>query len=404
MKDEIDANIKNKINKIWDEELEKSINDKINSTIKNLYSIFDKELERNKKSICKMIENNSNIIENLKLKSKLNKCQKILNFENNNNMLINYIIICLTNIESLVMFCLTKNNDLKKLKEEKALFSYLIQLIRDLWLGDATGYSGIPLMDKFLQQLENKIIFYCRNPGNIIRLFLTILSNELECIKPMKNNIDNYKICYDEESLKIFIQNMQNNYNEISKEFFVGYKIKTICKNCDVCIYSYEERPIVDLFIQKEDKEIMKENNISYKISLNEHFSFLLNNDVLLEKYCEICGGRQNFVIFNSIELLKNNILIINLNKEEQNRDISYGIHLELNNIFFELISVLMVNENIVPNSPNNVKTYNYRLYFKNFNDKNWYSYNNNKILKLENETEIINEKNALLLIYERRK
>ena len=408
MEDKLNEEIKNKINKIWEEDLKIKINEKINSTIDNLCEEFSKKLEKNEKALSEIIEKSLDALDKEKLKSKLNKCPNILTYENNSNNLIHKILICLSNIESLVIFCLNENDNLKKVKNQNGLFTFLIDLIKNLWTVHLTGYSALTI----ISNLENTNIYNSNNPGNIISFILTTLSIELNLINPKNNNgKENLNVYDQDEALEIFKQNMENNYNKISKEFFLTYKIKKICKKCNISIkYFYEQRPLADLFIQKEDQEIKHLNVISHKLSLNENFFFLLNNDIFSEENCEICGSKTKFEVWNSIEILNNNILIINLNKEDENREISYEDKLKLeinsNKIEFELISVLINNKEYFSYIDDHQKTQrikkdNYKLYCKNFIDNKWYNFNN-KILKVENEKEIYDEKNALLLIYQK--
>ena len=134
---------------------------------------------------------------------------------------------------------------------------------------------------------------------------------------------------------------------------------------------------------------------------------------------CLVCEQNHELGVNKIIKSL-NNILIININREKDPNKImklNYPKILKyekvvtkesgnaiVKNCEYELISVI---KRVFKNEKDFYEKdeTNINIYCKNFNDKKWYLYNEEKeteILNQNNEKEIFDEKNALVLVYKK--
>jgi hypothetical protein len=245
--------------------------------------------------------------------------------------------------------------------------------------------------------MKNK--YNSNNPGFIISYILSKMHEE---INYDKDNKINYIKKYNEELIK-------KEQNIISKDIFITQRITNTCQKCKAQEYYYVSKPIIDLFIQEEDKltEVKKGN--FKNMSLKDYFLFLLNDKIDVNEKCVFCNNKLKSN--NFIEILNNNIIIVYVNRDKDknySRDLDYEKKIkfkDFNNIEYTLISVLIMNINVNNNKDpknNNNMVDNYYTFFKNFGDNKWYEYNNGKINILDNRSLIINKKYAHLLIYQK--
>lgn len=389
---EIKIEVEKEINELWENELKNPLIKNLNSHFEIMMKGIQKHLDLNKNEIANNIDKLVNIVKPVDIKSKMNKyCNNVI-YENNTNDLLNLILICLSNIQPLVFFCLENQNEiLNKIKEKQNFFSLLIEFFNNVWL-NKNNYNPIKIHN--LLKL-NKRIYDSENPGDIINFILTKLNDELNVNKKINNNNINRYI--EEEVFYNFKETIKNNKTKISELFFVNYEIRKTCSQCEVPTYYYEQKPIINLYIQNQLKSSIVLTGELKDISLKKNFKFLLNDYIDVEKDCEICQGKIKCKINNDIKNYDNDILIINLNRDKDpthKRNISFPPVLENGKFNYGLISVL--NRNV----PLNDKEYN--LYCKNFVDNKWYVYNRNNVNIENNENEIYNGQKALLLIYKK--
>ena len=397
--------IKNEVDKIWEEKLKDELKKAGDSLINKCCEEI--ELKLNNFQI-KLTENLDDIFKTAEKKiliGKMNKLTKNLIFGKDNNLL-NAIFLCLSNIEPFVFFCLSseKNDILKKINElnQNNYFSLVVDLMRNLWLkkeDENNKYSTNLIHDKLNIDFPN--IDICKNPGKIIAFVLTKLNNEFNLNKQLNanNNINHANI---DEALNDFKKICDTNINKITKEFFVDYLIKKKCINYEVEKYFFEQRPLINLFIQEESNLTNIGKGLFTDLYLNDNFNFLLNDNIDIAEDCEICTFKHFFIINNSIQSLKNNILIINLDRDKDpllERNIVFPLHLKLSYKEneaenYKLISVL--------HKINNFNEEKYIVYSKKLFNDNWIEYNEEEIKHVKDENVIINGQKALLLIYKK--
>lgn len=419
--------IKEELENIWNSELKDKFTKTIDSTIEEAGKCIEKKLNNYEKNMMQKMDIIFKAFEKERIKTKMNHvCTNLVN--NNNNNLLNAVLICLCNIEPLVFLYIgsEKNNILEKINNNNknnylSLFSLFKELMDNLWMKKENQYNS----NKIYNQLGilNKNIYKSNNPADIMSFILSKLNEEMNFNK--NKNIDNknkqVNIFMEDEVLKNFKENIGKNQTTISKMFFVNYKIKKTCEQCQVPIFFYEQKPLINLYIQEKGRlsfvieDENKEKELFKDLSLSEIFSFLLNDNEEEEGDCEICNNKKKFIINNTINDLNNDILIINLNRDKdpnRERNIEFSKRFELKvkedkNVSYDLISVLKDNysdNNTQINLYDDVnEVKKYRVYCKNFLNGKWFKYGDEgKISEVKNEKIVLNSKNALLLIYKK--
>ena len=396
--------IRKEINDMWEKELKDNAKKQIDSFLETEYKKYDKKIKDFTEEINDKMNQTTNLLKIEKVLEKKKTSQNLVNIKDSNS-LINPILICLSNIKPLVYFCLSlkDSNILKKINEKNKdnFISSFVNLINSLWI-ENKEYEPIEI-HFILKQLMNED-YESPDPGLIISFILSKLSEELNYEK--KNNIQNinindYKL---NEVNKYYDDFYKNNKNEISDIFFINYKITKKCPACKLEKSCYEQKPIVNLYIEELRKSISEQfnrNKSNLELSLKENLLFLLNNDSednYIKEECMICSKEKEFKINNYIENINNKILIINLNREQDPRhstcfDYEEKIKFkDFNNVEYELICVLIQklnnNENIL-------------VYFKSFIDKKWYLYQNEQMIQQNNKS-MFNQYDAQILIYQK--
>ena len=144
-------NLEEEIDKIWDNEIKDKINDKINSIILNKSKKVDKKLEKFENNLCESMNKVINDVEIIILKKDMNKKCRNFTYNNNENSLINFVLLCLSNIGPFVLFCLgyEKNKLLEKINEidENNYFSLFIEILNNIWLKKEINIVQIKYMN-----------------------------------------------------------------------------------------------------------------------------------------------------------------------------------------------------------------------------------------------------------------
>ena len=400
--------VKKEVDKIWEEKIKDVIKNTRELVINECCEEIEKKLDNFQKELCQSIDDIFNIAEIKILKNKINKKANTNLIYQNHNNLVNAVLLSLCNIESFALFCLSseKNDILKKINEidHNSYFSLIVELMNNLWLKKENindEYNTYQIHNKLLA--DNNQLNNCNNPGKVMSFILSKLNSEFNLNK--KININNeLNRANKDEVLNDFKNICDNNRNEITEEFFVDYQIIKKCRTYQAEKYFFEQRPLINLFIQEESTNtVIKKGDFKYLI-LKDNFNFLLNDNIDIPEYCEICADIHDFIINNSIQSYNNKILIINLDRERDpllERNIIFPLNLELpykenEKKNFILISVLSKNYN------NGIDDEKYTVYCKKLFQNKWIAYTIDEIKSIKNEEEIFNGERALLLIYKK--
>lgn len=369
MNEELKNELEKEIEEIWKEELKE-----IENKEKETYSLIDTKFEKFSNEISKKI----NDFKIQKLNPKSNYYNLNLEFIDNTNFLINPIIISLFNIDSFVYLCLKNeisinNLDLNK-KNNSNLFSLFSDLLLKIFFNQNINRDPIEIHNK-LNKIMDKKLLITKDPGKIISFILNQLNCELNL-----NKKDNKKIEEKINNKNVFEEMIKSNKTVISDIFFITLKVKKECLICKKKNEFYKQEPLLNL-------EILDESKKKYNIE-----------ELIIQNYTKsniLCGDCRNMIeIKNTLEDLNNNILIINLKRPSNASseiEINYQFSLKLQKEY-QLISVII-------NKTNKVKI---KVYCQNFDNHKWYLYDGNNQIIVENENEIINSKNALVLIYKK--
>lgn len=415
--------LENEINDIWENQIKNNFMQEINSHANSLYQNIEKQLKMHEEKMNENFEDYLDLLQAEKIKSKMNKFCNNLIYTNITNHLINAILICLSNIEPFVFYCLVKEkSDISKKVNEKNknnFFVLFIELFKNLWLVNNKKYNP----EKFHKLISflNEQISKSSDPGIIINFILSNLNNELNFNENQINDNNNVNRYSRDEVKKNFLGKIKNNETKISDIFFVSYKKTKTCKTFKEGIkYYYEQKPVMNLYIIKEKtiiklkKDIKNDINDCFQIlKLKETLPHLLNKNEDEEEYCTLCERKEKMKVNKEISCFNDNILIINFNRSEDplhERIVEFPNHLNFNfkddkneneniKISFELISVL----NKITIKELDYDKIHYNVYCKSFSDNKWYKYDENNEKVLSDEKEIFDGQKALLLIYKRK-
>ena len=380
----------------YEEELEIALKKKIQS----LTEKTSQELENKINHIQEIIE--QKIKESFEV-ANLQKNEICKNLLYHEMSLLDYILICLSNMKPLVSLFLGNKQKYLQQKINKInknnLFNLFVDLFNNLWFKKNNQYDAIE-MHKYLNTL-NKNIYYSKDPGQIMGFLLDKLNDELKFNKNQnKENIDVDR----SQELKAF-ENFKlvskQNKTDISEMFSIIYKVIKTCNVCETKMYFFEKMLIVNLYIEEIRLSIVKEKKAFNEISLIDTFNFLLNDNKDQEEFCKGCEYIQKMKINNSIEDYDNDILIININRDKDPNHI-------MNLAFKQTIQLLKKEKNYkyklisVLNKNYEEKDQKVNLYCNNFNNNKWYLYNKNGVNLEEKEEEYLDGFKVLLLVYQR--
>ena len=378
--------IREEINERWEKELKNKINEIIEPKIQKAHEEINKSLVL---FIKKMKEENE-----LNIIPEKNRLPVNLVPLKNSNALINPILICLSNIETFMNLGFIKDkkriiNNLNKINKNN-LFTPFSELMFKLWTSkeDKCDPKDVDLQLQSLMEQNYKE----NDPGAIINFILKKLSEEINM---------NQDILKD-KNIKDIIE------NNFSASVTMTYTCRTYEKDNKI----KEKENVLNLYLDEPDI-ITGIGGINK--STFEDFSFMIIKEFNTRKHCDFCKVSHELRVGKVIDELSN-YLIINLNRERDPirkmnfiypkqfklKDISKETEKE--NSSYELISVIMDckiqvfnTEEIFLEEETTIKTYS-----KNLNDNKWYLYFEDKIIPVDNEDEIINTKNALILVYKK--
>ena len=430
------------------QELDKEFNDKWEEKFVNEFSKLG-QLEKNQRNLnnnnnninineLNQIKNNNfinenefnNIINNnnLENKNKENKIEKDENLRKkeinfnilktpplinityleNMNPLINIILLCLSNIEYLVYYYLNSSKESKILHKSKEdskniyLNPSFLDYLDHFWKSNKKEFVPIEIHDILKKlMLEN---YNTNDPSIIVDYLLKKLDEELK-INNKNNNIEdiNPSERFNEHNIiKKYFNNFSNNRTHISDIFYSTIKIKKLCQNCKrQPLYYFESTPVINIYLEEK-------NNNNYLTFENDLKNILMKKEEYnIKENCIICSSEQTMNVIKDIYSFSV-VLIININREKDpNNNIlfKYPENFDGNKIInnkiikmpnYELITIIKKVKN------NNCNNFEYISYYKNFIDKCWYSYNNQKkeILNNDYKNFIFDDKNTCMLIY----
>ena len=397
----------NEISKLEQIENQSNINDNDNKNINNLNQINNNnninELNQNKnnnlinenkfnKNINKNNFDNKNIGNNIEEKEE-NLRNKIIDFNKlknpplinitylqDMNPLINIILLCISNIKYIPDYYLNPTKELKILKKSKEIANninlnpYFLNYLDQLWKSKKKEFCPIEIHNVLKKlMLQN---YYTNDAGIIIDYILKKLNEEFNIITK-NNNIENIEPFEHFDKEKVFKKSLKNFMNirtYISDIFYSTIKIKKLCQNCKTRpSYYFEFTPIINIYLEENNniKNLSFENNLQNLLMTKEK-----NN---IKENCIICSSEQTMNVIKEI-ISFTAVLIIYINRENDPK----------NNIFFKYPEIFEGNKIINNNKvkmPNyeltaiikKVQNNNYISFYKNFVNKLWYSYDNQK-------------------------
>lgn len=405
MENNLEKNIEKEIDEIWEKELKDSISKKMAPFLEKKFIEINEAISALEKKSIKNVNKYLNLVKEDDLRAKMNKHCRNLSYSDNENYLVNAVITALLNIEPLIFFFLREEKDedlsIKISKLENNVFSLFKELFNNVWL-EKEGKVEIKKIHELLSKL-NKTKYNSNNPGKILSFILLKLDEELLFGKNEENKLKRNIKYLDKED---FDQIILNNKTVISENFFINYKINKECENCSKEYYVnmtfYSQKPLINLYLTKDVISSNKTKNNSN--SLEGKLTLLLDSNKKKEELCEVCEKKQKFKTQNFLEEIKNDIIIINLNKEKDKKEccISFPKIFQIEETkpaSYELISVLSKNNNVLEKKKNKER---YSVYCKNLFDEYWYEYTDENIKIIENEDRVLNSEIALLLIYKK--
>ena len=277
-----------------------------------------------------------------------------------------------------------------------------LNLLDHLWKSNRKQYSPKEIHDILKKFLKKD--YGSNDAGLILKYILNQLNEELN-VNPINNNENNdpYEYFNKESTFNKFIKNMQENITLISERFYSTIEIRKKCINCNpdfaYYAYYYKSSPVIDIYLEVNEVNIL--NNLTFEEHLK---SFLLEKEKeKIKEHCILCDSEQPKFVSKDI-ITTSVVLIVNINrKNDKHNKISFKYPPEfngkkiINNKYdlpdYELTTVIKKDNN------NNME---YSVFYKSFIDNNWYSYNNKKIVSIQNNYKnyIFDEKNACVLIY----
>jgi len=324
--------------------------------------------------------------------------------QNNTNQLINLILRCLSNLIAILPYYFNPNKEEKILKKSKEdpngayLGPSFLKLLDNMWKSSKLEYCPMEMHIALKKLMGNN--YFSNNPGYIMEFILNQLNNELN-FNLFVNENDNDNHLDLMTSFKLFFQKFQNHQTKISNCFFTTIKTQKKCSFCNQCTYYFHMTSVVNIFLESK-KEIFGFN----QLNLNDHLNNLLieEKDENENEYCSKCNNQTKKYIMREI-FYAFGLIVFYINKEkdpEGRLSFDYPerfsgnmlINKDFNMHDYQLITVIKKN----PNENNNFG--NYIAYCKSFTNNRWYSYYKQNISLVQNTNEIIDNKNACLLIY----
>ena len=320
---------------------------------------------------------------------------------NNANQLINLILRCLTNILTILPYYFNPNREEKILKKSKDdpngvyIGPSFLKLLDNIWKSSKKEYCPIELHIALNKLMGHN--YFSNNPGFIMEFILKQLDKELN-FNPFVKMDDNDNRLNQNNSFSLFFKQFERYSTKISNCSFSTIKTQKTCKSCQQRTYYFNSTPVVNIILESTN-----ENVVFNQLNLNEHLNNLLieTKDENINEYCFNCKNERNKYVKKEIFLTFSLIIFyINREKDPQNRlSFNYPERFDgkklINKVFdlynYQLITVIKKN----PNENNN-----YIAYCKSFTNNMWYSYYNQNINIVQNTNEIIDNKNACLLIY----
>jgi len=379
---------------------------------------------RNRPTNCKMnlLNNNENEIltnsRNIFLKScketsTLMDCRfKGIDYTNDcnediiNKSFFESIIYCLFNINELTNFVLNKKYDENLQNSFYNNYFNIVQFLsnknKNLNIKGNENNNISEYENNLLKDCPNynyqellQLIIY-QNIYNPISMIINKLHTELNNNKN-KENVDS------QNEDKNFCTKCKENNNSIIFDLFYGIKeIKTICDKCHKEEHDYENMNILE-FTDKIAKfyEEKENSNNKIQISVEECLNYYKNSfyDTLYD--FQFCKEHQEYNIFYDIRKYPEIFIIdFNNNNAEIEENFKIKINLELNiiNDKYELIGIISLKYKKSENNEDNI----YISYCKDFLNKKWIVYDENKVGVNFNLNENIDNIEPIVLFYQK--
>ena len=383
---EEEVNIDQMIEKLTKNKIEQfkiEINNYQNELVEQInekFKKFDESFNKNIEEYTQKIKNK--IIINNDVKKEINIdeirippliCLKKLD---NTNYLINLILQYFSNIKSIVSYFFNPKKQIKIFQNLNGdptgnyLCPAFLKLFENLWKGTNKIYQPKEIHD--ILKRKQRIYYISSNPGKILNDIIMELHQELISDKD-KYLLEKPDGNFNEKKAKDQFDTYSQVYKSIiSVQFFSTIK-KIIKIPGKPNFYLFDTTPIIEIFL---------DNGKSHALTLEHDFKKLFKN--------------YNEQIDQALIQEMPYQLIININRGNNNKSFLYPRILECKYLLeknnpgkYDLCCVIMKNNN------------NHYAYLKNCINSKWYLYIDELIQQVNEENQIINEKKALLLIYQ---
>ena len=322
---------------------------------------------------------------------------------NNSNHLINLIFRCLSNILSFLPYYFNPSREEKILKKSKEdpngvyLGPSFLKLLEIIWKSSRKEYCPTELHIALKKLMGNN--YFSNNPGLIMEFILKQLDKELN-FNPFVKMDDNDNHLNQNTSFKLFFKQFEKYSTKISNCSFTTIKTQKKCSSCSQSTYFFNSAPVVNIILEANDEYT---NTLLNQFNLTEHLNNLLitKNDENIYEYCLNCKNQRKKYIMKEI-FLTFSVVVFYINREKDPKGrISFNYPEKFDgkkviNKVFDLYNYQLIT--VIKRNPNELS--NYIAYCKSFTNNKWYSYYKQNISIVENTNEIIDNKNACLLIY----
>ena len=414
------------IDEMWDREIKKQFSNQINECFKETLEVLVKELDSIDSSMNKHIQEldqqyekkwkkkyNDQISQMQQMiEKKENLRKKVININNiqdpplikllfidDTNPLVNIVLQCISNIKTLVSYYFNPKKEEKILHKAKIdpnncyLGPSFLKLLDYLWKSKQKEYYPEEIHNTLKRLMGDN--YNAKDPSIIINFILTKLNEELTINNDLnpKKEIDPFSVFDENNVLNEYWNDFMKQKTKITMSFYSTFKISKRCPGCNYKAFSFESSPIINVYLNQENPDLLYFENFKYHLIKKEKET--------IKEICVLCadGEEKTKIVVKDIQYTPE-ILIINIDRKkdpEYRISFKYPEQFDIQNIVQQEMEISDYVLTTVIKKDND----SYIAFCRNYIDKQWYSYNNERIELVDNYKDvIIDDKNACILIY----